>query len=124
MRCDAEIGEQREEAEKAESDPIFGFHHALPQLLPVVERRGDFVGGRRLADQALDDRCGGVGRDAAHIAHGGRARRRDRLFRRRQPLVQLRFELFVAASAAAACCSRVELAIAWARLRASASDFS
>jgi hypothetical protein len=82
--------------------------------LPVAERGGDLMLGRRLADQAFDD---GRAVSAAMlptlpIAACGLPRS---IARRRQPFVQLRLEPLVGRLGLGACCSRVALAIDCAR---------
>src|SRR6202035_1812315 len=48
--------------------------------------------GRSDADEPLDDRGGGLGRDAAHIDHRGRLGRRDAALRLRDAGIELRIE--------------------------------
>ena len=72
-----EIAEHADEEDEGDRDPEFGFEHLVSSALEhVADGGGDVVACRRGADQPLDDRRRGLGRDAAHVRHGRVALRR------------------------------------------------
>ena len=76
------IDEHAHENHKGDGDPEFGiFEHrrAFQRLSASSTAARDRVLRRRRADQPLDDRAGGLGRDAAHVGHRGGLGRGDAL---------------------------------------------
>ena len=79
----ADIDQHADEEHEGDGDPEFRLfehvHRRLLALQRVGDRGFDRACRRRRADQPLDDRGGGIDRDAAHVGHRGGLGRGDRL---------------------------------------------